>query len=255
MTTVRGLILGGTVAAATLTAASHLFAAAAFTVNPMMIRLTSRSSSQLLTISNQAKQEIRFEIKAFTWDHDESDAMLLQPATDVVFFPNVLTIAAGAQQRVRVGTTATAGDTERSYRIFVEELPGAPAAGAPAKVAMRTRIGIPVFLAAVKPEARGELQGLGVQGGQVSVRLRNAGNTHLVVDQLEVRGIGDANRVVFTHSVPGWYVLSGRARRFEIPLTPEECRGAKTLTAQARTDGGTLDARADLSASACGGGR
>ena len=240
---------------AALGAASHLMASAAFTVNPMMIRLTARSTSQLLTISNQARQPIRFEVKAFKWDHDESDAMQLEPAADVVFFPNVVTIPAGGQQRVRVGTTAAAGDTERSYRIFVEELPGAPVAGAAAQVAMRTRIGIPVFLAAVKPEARAELQGLAVQDGQLAVRLRNAGNTHLVVDHVELRGLGDASQVAFVRTIPGWYVLPGRARRFETALTPDECRAAKTITAQAVTDGGTVDARATVSASACGGGR
>jgi len=251
-TIVRVVLVG----LAALAAASHLMASAAFTVNPMMIRLTARSTSQLLTISNQARQPIRFEIKAFKWDHDESDAMQLEPAADVVFFPNVVTIPAGGQQRVRVGTTAVAGDTERSYRIFVEELPGAPAAGAAAaQVAMRTRIGIPVFLAAVKPEARAEFQGLGVQDGQLAVRLRNSGNTHLVVDHVELRGLGDASQVAFVRTIPGWYVLPGRARRFETALSPDECRAAKTLTARAVTDGGTVDARATVSASACGGGR
>lgn len=233
----------------TMTAAATV-SAASFTVNPMSLRLSSRVTSQLLTISNQSKEEIRFEIKAFAWDHDESDAMKLDPTGDITFFPNVLTLAPGKQQKIRVGTTATSGDTERAFRIFVEELPHAPGT-APTQIAMRTRIGIPVFLDAANPAGRAEIVDTAAQGRSISTKVRNTGNTHVMVDTIEFQGLNQAGQVVFTRTIPGWYVLAGRTRRFAAPLSADECQSVQRIDTKVVVNGSPLHARADVTPSAC----
>ena len=226
--------------------------AAAFTVNPMQVRLSPRSTSQLVTITNQANQEIRFEIKAFAWDHDETDAMKLDPTGDITFFPNVLTLAPGKQQRVRVGTTTAFGATERAYRIFVEELPQGPGAAAPpTAIAMRTRIGIPVFLDASNPTGHAEIVDMAAQGGSISTRIRNTGNTHIMVDQIEFQGVNQAGQLVLTRTIPGWYVLAARTRRFAAPISASECQSIQRLEAKAIVNGSALNSRANVQAGAC----
>ena len=55
----------------------------------------------------------------------------------------------GEQRNIRIGTAAPPGASEKTFRIFIEELP-APAAGSsgglPGQVTIRTRLGIPIFL-------------------------------------------------------------------------------------------------------------
>src|SRR5262249_24695143 len=184
------------------------------------------------------------------WDHDESDAMKLEPTGEVTFFPNVVTLAPGKQQKVRVGTTASFGATERAYRIFVEELP-APNAAAANRVSMRTRIGIPVFLEATKPTGTAETPETAAENRSVSTKIRNTGNTHVMVDSIEFRGFNQAGQVVFTRTVPGWYVLAGRTRRFAAPVSPEECQSVQRVDAKAVVNGSPLNARADVRPSAC----
>ena len=237
--------------AALLTLAGATMASAAsFTVNPMSVRLSPRTTSQLVTISNESKQELRFEIKAFAWDHDESDAMKLDPTGDVTFFPNVVTLPPGKQQKVRVGTTAAFGATERAYRLFVEELPSAPGA-ATNRIAMRTRIGIPVFLEASKPNGHAEISETAAGNRSVSTMIRNTGNTHVMVDSIEFRDFNQTGQVVFTRTVPGWYVLAGRTRRFAAPVSPEECQSVQRVDAKAVVNGSPLNARADVTPAAC----
>src|SRR5262245_22421247 len=106
------------------TAASPVLAAT-FRVSPMALDLTSKTTSTLLTITNDTTHEIRFEVTAMKWEQDERGEMQLTPAGDTIaFFPKLLSLAGGASRTIRVGTKAGAfGPTEGTYRIFVEELP------------------------------------------------------------------------------------------------------------------------------------
>jgi fimbrial chaperone protein len=225
--------------------------AASFTVDPMSVRLSARVTSQLVTITNRSQQEIRFEIKAFAWDHDESDAMKLDSTTEITFFPNVLALAPGKQQKVRVGTSAAFGDTERAFRVFVEELPATPGKAAPTQIAMRTRIGIPVFLDAAKPVGHAEIVDTAAQNRSLSTKIRNTGNTHVMVDTIEFQGLNQAGQVVFTRTVPGWYVLAGRTRRFAAPISAEECQSVRRVDTKVVVNGSPLRSRGDVVASAC----
>ena len=150
--------------------------------------------------------------------------MTLNPSADVTFFPKLVELPAGASRNVRIGiNAATARDVEQSFRLFVEELPdqSAPAANA---VALRTKIGIPVFVRPAKPTRTAVIDGVSVENGKVLTRVRNTGNLHISVDRLSVSGTGRSAAPTFTKYGPGWYVLPGATRIFEVPMTAAECR-------------------------------
>jgi len=126
-----------------------------FSVDPLLITLSGQANSAVLTITNPTAKEIRFEIKAFAWELTPPDgAMKLTPTQEVVIFPPLVSAKPKMTQRVRVGTTAAPGAVEKAYRILVEELPTGDVAPVANQVAVRTRIGIPVFIEPTRP-ARG----------------------------------------------------------------------------------------------------
>src|SRR5204862_3810113 len=101
----------------------------------------------VMTITNTSAKEIRFELKSFSWDQSPPDGtMKLTPTSDIVIFPLLVTMKAHAVQRVRIGTTAAQGPVEKAYRVMVEELPSGQAPAGAATVAVRTRVGLPVFI-------------------------------------------------------------------------------------------------------------
>ncbi len=234
-------------------AAVVLHARAAFTVDPMQIQLSSRTTSQLVTVTNESTTEIRFEIKAFKWEHDDAGEMKLSGANEIVLFPNLVTVAPHAQQRVRVGTTASYGPQEGAYRLFVEELPPASVAGAGgARVAMRTRIGIPLFLAANSPSASAQISEVRFSNGDVTARLSNTGNTHIIVGSVQFRGSPATGAAqTFDHATTGWYVLPGRSQVFRVPVTRAECQATGKITVQARVNDQTLTGTGDATPAAC----
>jgi fimbrial chaperone protein len=226
---------------------------ASFTVSPTQVFLTPLATSALLTLRNESGDSLRFQITAFTWDQTASGEMQLTPTDDVVFFPRLVELAAHEERKVKVGTTATFGTVERTYRIFVEELPalkGAePVSGT--GVQMRTRMGIPVFLRPAQATAGGALSDPATTKGTVTVRLDNRGTVHLVADSVQLRGQSANGAVVFTKTLNGWYILAGKSQAFDFALTPAECKATVTMVAEAKAGDSTLHSQATLDQAGC----
>src|SRR5262245_9757019 len=185
-------------ALAILLLAPSFATASNFTVTPTEIDLSTSTTSALVTLRNGSKVPLRFEITLFSWSEDERGKMTLEPSTDVTFFPKLIELAAGASRNIRVGfNPGAARDTERSFRLFVEELPDQSTAASNA-VALRTKIGIPVFVRPAKPVRSGVIEAVSVERGKVLTRVRNTGNLHLNVETISVKGTGAANASTFT---------------------------------------------------------
>lgn len=203
-----------------------------FTVSPTELNLSAGATSTLVTLRNQDKRPLRFEIAVFAWSEDEHGQMSLTPSADVTFFPKLVELAPGASRNVRVGISASVPrDTEVAFRLFVEELPdqSAPQANA---VAIRTKIGIPVFVRPGKPTRSAQLERVTIEGGKILTRVRNTGNLHISVDSIAATGITAAKSPAFSKTGTGWYVLPGATRIFEIPLSAAECSGATSVAVE-----------------------
>src|SRR3954470_17545356 len=217
---------------AALLLAPHAAIASNFTVKPTEVDLSPSATSALVTLRNNSKLPLRFEITLVSWSEDEHGQMTLNPSADVTFFPKLVELAAGASRNVRIGINAgTARDVEQSFRLFVEELPdqSTPAANA---VALRTKLGIPVFVRPAKPSRTAVIEGVSVEKGKVLARVRNTGNLHINVDTISVKGVGGSGGATFAKEGPGWYVLPGAVRIFEVPMTATECKATTSVTVE-----------------------
>jgi len=224
--------------------------ASSFSLSPMRVSLSPSATSVIVTVKNETEQELRLQLTVFGWSQSEAGEMNLSPTEDILLFPNLVTLKGGEERRIRVGTSATFGDTERAYRLFIEELPSAAAQPAASMVTMRTKVGIPVFLEAAKAAGAAELQELAVSGGSASMRLKNTGNVHVIVDRATFRGLDASGQTVFEHTQNGWYVLPGESRVFEQALGAD-CSKAVKVVGEVAGHGRVLATEVAVTAGAC----
>lgn len=223
-----------------------------FSVDPLLIELNGQANSAVLTITNPSAKEIRFEIKAFAWDQAPPDGVMqLTPTEEVVIFPPLISIKPRMTQRVRVGTTASLGGVEKSYRIMIEELPTGDVAPAANQVAIRTRVGIPVFMAPLKAARSANIASATVKNRTVNVTLQNTGTVHAMVDEVVIRGMAAADEQVFEQSIQGWYVLAGKSRSWTYTLRPTQCGASKFIEVEVFAHDKMMKSKVELPANAC----
>ena len=236
-------------AAVVLTATAGVTSAATFSVNPTQIFLSGRTTSSLLTLRNDSNEELRFQLSAFQWTQSASGEIELNPTQDVVFFPALLTLKAGEERRIRVGSTVAPGAAEKTYRIFVEELPPSAANSEGSEVRVLTKMGVPIFIRPTKEAASAALNAVGVRDGAVHFTLANTGTVHFVPQQVKVRGLAAAGQTVFEQDLASWYILHGGRRDFALPIAAADCGrtesvvievgiGANVLKESVQTPGG-----------------
>ena len=226
--------------------------AADFTVNPIQIFLAGQARSAILTVQNTSGEPLRFQLNAFTWAQDPAGQMQLAPTSEIIFFPRLLTLAPGELRIVRVGTSVAAGPVERTYRIFVEELPPASPQAAPAgQVRVLARMGIPIFVEAKAGRAQLRLSPPALQPGRLVFELRNSGTKHAIPQVIRVRGQGAAGETLWEGEQEGWYILAGDRRLYELPFPLETCARTKTVAVEVKAGEQTLTERLDIAPAAC----
>jgi fimbrial chaperone protein len=231
------------------TAGASSAAAATFSVNPTQIFLARRSSSALLTLRNESDQVLRFELSVFAWSQTASGEMTLEPTQDVVFFPSLLTLKPSETRRVRVGYVKEAGALEKTYRIFVKELPPVDSRDS-AGVRVLTTMGIPIFVRPAKEVATATLDGLKHEGGRFQFALANTGTVHFVPTKIRVRGLA-GGEAVFDREVDGWYVLASGRREFAVPLPAPDCKRVTAVLVNVDIASETLEERLQTPGGAC----
>ena len=226
-------------------------AAASFTVNPTQVFLSSTTRSALVTIKNETDKPVRFQLTMMAWTQDPGGQMQLDPTSDVVFFPSLLTLNGREERRVRVGAQVPAGPIEKTYRLFIEELPPVEPAGPPNGVAMLTKVGIPIFLQPARLATDAALQNLGLKAGRLSFRLVNSGTLHFIPKAVRVRGLDQAGAVILEQKPDAWYVLAGGERVFDLEIPADVCARIRSLAVEAQLPDSTLKELLQAPGGAC----
>jgi len=241
-----------TLCAVALAALAAPAAGSTFTVNPTRVLLTAKTASALVSVRNDSDQPVRLELKLHAWTQAPDGQMKLAPTEDLVVFPTLVTLKPGEQRNIRIGATTTFADVEKTYRVFLEELPPvADAVKSDNAVHMLTRVGIPVFLEPARPAARGSLTGIGLSGGALHFRLRNEGNVFFVPDGIRVRGLSAAGEAVVDMTANGWYVLAGGVRDYTLAFKAPECGRVRAIDIEVRVGDAALRGRLDAPGGAC----
>jgi fimbrial chaperone protein len=241
-----------------LFAAGAAKATGGLSVNPVVLNVTSTAPTAVVRLRNEDSSGRRYEITALAWSESPDGQMKLAPTTEVLFFPALFLLKPGEERVLRVATGVPAGPTERSYRLFIEELPPEPGRGGEAgAVRVRTRIGLPLFVAASSARPAAVLTSPAADRDGVSFSLENKGNSHLRFETITCVGRGEAGEVLFERSFPGWYLLAGGRRDYRATVPEAACRRLRSLTVRALPETGSgappVEAHRPLPSGACGG--
>ncbi|MEO8215869.1 MAG: fimbria/pilus periplasmic chaperone [Acidobacteriota bacterium] len=211
--------------------------AATFRVSPVQVVFDGARSSDLLTITNQSSEELRFQITAFTWDQQPSGEMQLTPTNEIVFFPALLSVAPGQERKVRVGLSgAERGNVEKTYRLFFEEMrPIDSAQDGKAQIRVLTKMGVPVFLQPRKVSLKSALEDVRVAGGTLMFDVANGGSVHYMLQGASATGFGADGKKIFQHQFEGWYVLAGGKRSYQTEIPPTDCSQIQKIVVTAQT--------------------
>jgi fimbrial chaperone protein len=134
--------------------------AATFDIQPIRIVLDEKVRLEKLTIRNISDAAFPIQVKAYEWSQNEKGEDVYTETKDIITFPKILSINKGEEKFIRIGTTVPPGTREKTYRIYVEEMP-APEKEKDkqgAKVNLYMKIGIPVFINPIKVDNNAEIE-------------------------------------------------------------------------------------------------
>jgi len=210
--------------------------ASGLNVSPVQVWLTPDVSKSLITLRNEGPDEARYQITAMLWDEDSRTGMKLSPTEDVVVFPTLLQLKPGETKGLRVGPAVPFGPVEKTYRVFIEEMPAPQKAETRATVRVLTRVGIPVFFAPVKAFEDHRLSAIQLGKSSASVEVENTGNVHFRVETVRLEGFGEGGAKLFEQQANGWYVLAAGHKRYELEIPRAACAQVRKLVVSVKTD-------------------
>lgn len=215
--------------------------AASFEVGPVLIELSSRHPVAVEGVRNDSDTPVTIQVSVTAWDQSEN-ADRYTPTRDLVATPPIFTVPPGGRQIVRVASRLPwPSQRERSYRMFLQQVPSGREPGQRAELQVLLRFGVPVFVEpSSRPVAAKLVWSARLVPHGLELTVDNAGTGHARIDAVTVaQGTGQP----LAKESAGLYVLPGRARSLTLTSTRAVKPGMRLhLTAQ--TDTGEVSADA-----------
>lgn len=203
--------------------------AAQFSLAPTRILLPPRALAGVIVLSNEAANEVSFEVSYQRWRMDADGQWLLEPSDDLIVHPQIVTVAGNGQAVIRVGSLRRADtEGERAYRLSIQELPS-ETSGTGAAITMLTRLSVPVFVQVANPRDDLQVIRATVHADRMELQLRNEGTAYSAPGDA-VFDVLDANGQVLQHDTIALpYVLAGAQVRLRRPLPAGLCARAQRI--------------------------
>ena len=224
--------------------------ASSFQVNPIRITLTPQGSSSLLAVRNDGNERLRLQVDFYAWDQSKQGEMILNPTDDLVVYPSLLTVDAGNERNVRVGTKSPVVSKEKSYRIFIEELPPATKR-VDSGIRILTRIGVPIFIQPQPPKPQALIEKVAVHKSEILFEVINRGNAHFLPRGIRVKGTDSTGINALERNLDPWYILAGGSRQYRLEISPSDCSKIKDLTVEVELEEKSLKQQFSLPANFC----
>jgi fimbrial chaperone protein len=219
-------------------------------VSPIRLEFDRQAKSGVLMVINDGTEKLHVQVRAYEWTQDESGKDQYTESNDLIFFPHMMVLQKNEQRILRAGIRIPAALKEKTYRLFIEEIPG-PQAGQGTNVTVAIRFGVPIFVKPLREEIKGVLDPVAIDQGVLRATARNLGNEHFVIHSLTVKGKDGRGKEIFAKELAGWYLLNGATRTYQTSIPAEVCLELKKVAVQMNTDKFNLDHLLDVQKEMC----
>jgi fimbrial chaperone protein len=214
--------------------------AGSFQVNPIRVDMSARVTTAALTIRNDGDEPVVIQLSVLAWSQELGEDKY-GATYEALVTPPIATIAAGAQQIVRVGLRRPADPRrELAFRLFLQEVPPPPKPDFNG-LQVALRVSLPVFVAPLAPSTRQLEWAAKIEpDGAIRLTVRNTGNTHVQISDFELRPSDD--EVPVAHEAGLAYALAGESREWVLRSLTARSRTVTELRLKAITDAGEIEA-------------
>ncbi len=225
--------------------------AANFDIQPIRIDLNNKTRLSKLVIKNVSETDFPIQARAYEWSQNEKGEDVYRETQDIIVFPKIMTIAKGEERFIRLGTNVVPGLKEKTYRVYVEEMPSDTTRKEGATIRLFMKVGIPVFIAPTKSEEKADIEGIFVSGGKIQLKVKNSGNSHFIVTGISLLGLNAKGQESFNRHIGGWYLLSGSEKVYETEMPPDSCNAIDQLDIELKTTKTTVRKQFRVEKSMC----
>lgn len=199
-------------------------------VAPIRLVSTSLRPIAAMTVGNNEQTEIAVQAEVLEWSQVDGQDVYFA-TQDVLVNPSIFRLAGDSQQIVRIGLRIPREAKERSYRIFLQQipleraLPGLPGTEG-ARLQTLLRIGVPIFVppAVATYDVRWHLKAVEAlaranDGRRYALVINNYGTEHV---QLTHVGVRSGQGAEIAQKSLSQYVLAGQSSTVLLELPPLE---------------------------------
>lgn len=235
--------------------ASSSVMAADFGVVPLKVLLSPKKATEVLTIHNNASTPLQLQVEGKAWSQDANKQWVLKDTDDLIFSPEILTVAPGGEANLRIGTLEQPDETELSYRVLLTEIRDSTQATTQGlSLNVRTQVSLPIFVDPPGAAAKPALVSAERRQNTLRLDVSNSGNARIDAQGMNLELLDSTGKVIETDPATSSYALAGASMFVDIPVKPASCKVATTVRLTLTDPVVTLTHDFPVTAQQCGNG-
>jgi fimbrial chaperone protein len=230
-----------------------------FQVQPTTIELSAKVKSGVFSVVNNGNEKIDFQVSLQEWNQDEKGKDVLTETNDIVFFPKIMSVEPNSQRAVRIGLKVLPSTKEKTYRLFVQEIPTpknqqdieVKDKNIKAGVTIAFRFSMPIFVKPLKPQESCVFDSIEMSKGVVKAVVKNTGNVHIKTRAVKFIGKDAEGKEIFSKEIAGWYILNGLSFPYEAEIPKDICGKVAKVDISAQTENNSIFGNLNVQKSMC----
>jgi fimbrial chaperone protein len=211
--------------------------ASSFRTVPVRVYLDNKAKTASVRVINDDAEKLTVQLDVKSWRQDEAGNDIYEDTDDIIVFPRIAELEKGQERMVRVAYKGAQGQTEKTYKLVLQELPITKPGENALKFAVNMRL--PIYVAPVKVKTDWLAGPSGLANEILRVKITNSGNEHITVIRVSATGTDEQGAKVFTHDSKGTNVHGGVSKIVELDVPAEACMKARTINVNVEAERGS----------------